>query len=137
VKLFLLEFDVKTIYTNLLDDFLGRLTGLADDDEETLKYRPLNRNCRQAVKEVIKERILPEFQSFTPLMQEASKLCLKYYLSKPGFRFDRVYESLLLPFDHPDDARDFFVWIWEVLFDGEDYHTEHLNQNNRCQFCFP
>ena len=55
------------------------------------------------------------------------KLAMRYALSRrKDTRFDRVFYSLLLPFAPTANPRDFFVWIWEECFPGEDFHVrEH------------
>ena len=31
------------------------------------------------------------------------------------------------PFDHPNDPRDFFLWIWEEWFPDENYSLDDLH----------
>jgi hypothetical protein len=114
------------VYPFALHLLLGPLAGLADDDEEACKYAILDANDECQVKPIIERLISPHFLVLEPKRREAVKTALKYYLSKPDAQFDRVFDSLLPPFSAPDNARNFFVWIWEVLFDGEDYQLDNL-----------
>lgn len=45
-------------------------------------------------------------------------------ISSLEFDFERVFESCLPPFDPPKIALDFFVWLWEALFNNEDYNID-------------
>jgi hypothetical protein len=61
-------------------------------------------------------------------------------LGKPDAYFKAIFESRLPPFYLPSDARQFFVWMWEVLFpdeslagvDYEDFQVvDDVNEPNR------
>jgi len=120
---------VETIRTfSLHENLLGPLAGLADDDDAVAKYRTLNTNDKAQVTEVIRELILPNYRSLNHDEQVSLKLCLRYYLSKPDSRLDRVFNSILPPFDPPTNARDFFLWTWEVLFPGEEFKLENWQE---------
>jgi hypothetical protein len=112
------------VYPYLLHKLLGPLS--ADDDEEYFKYRSLDPNDSEQVKEVIRGRLLPSFQAADPVRQRLSKTTLMYYLTcHGGVNFECVFDSMLMPFEHPKDARDFFVWIWEIYFPKESYVLPH------------
>ena len=102
--------------------------GGADDDEMTARFRNLDVNSAVQVKAVITAEIKPDFEAQSEKFREACRTALRYYLCKPDSRFERVFYAHLLPFDPPNDVRIFFVWVWEVLFPGQDYHVSDLGQ---------
>ena len=59
-------------------------------------------------------------------------MSLKYFLTKGDAPFHQIinhqYES---PIQSPTDPKAYFVWLWEVLFPGEDYH---LSENELRSF---
>lgn len=57
---------------------------------------------------------------------EARK-ALSYYLTTNGVDFGRIFDSNLLPFTSPSDPRIFFVWLWEIMFNYENYGIEDIN----------
>lgn len=116
------------IYSYLLDDLLGPLVGLADHDETVRKYWKVNPNDPNEIKEIIRTELLPTYLSCDAVRKRLSKLCLMYYLTTSSVPFGRVYDSCLIPFDHPANPRDFFLWIWEVFFPGEDYILSNPDQ---------
>jgi hypothetical protein len=52
----------------------------------------------------------------------------RYFLSKQGTDFGRLYDSCLLPIASPSNPRQFFVWLWEDLFGKEPFRLEDLSQ---------
>ena|SRR5436305_7081895 len=109
-----------------LSELLNGLAGMADDDEMTAKFKTLDVNDASKVKAVIASSLKPEFETRSSKFQDACRTALSYYLSKSGTRFDRPFYASLLPFDLPNDSRQFFVWVWEVFFPGQDYRVRDL-----------
>jgi hypothetical protein len=111
-----------------LSELLNGLSGMGDDDEMTARFQGLDGNNAAQVKEVIAAELKPTFDSRSEKYREACRTALRYYLSKPGARFERVFYANLLPLSPPSDVREFFVWVWEVFFPGQDYHVPDLSE---------
>ena len=109
-----------------LHAMLGPFAGLADDDEAVIKYGAINPNDEYEIKNLIRTSLKPNFKCFNEQSQQLSKQTLQYYLSKPTYNFERVFDSLLPPFDHPDEARNFFLWVWDELFPEENYRVKDI-----------
>lgn len=118
---------MKSVNPYFLHSLLEPLTGLADDDEAVVEYAKVNPNSEQEVREIIRRLIVPHCASMSEKAVERTKLAYRYYLSKPGSNFERVYYSNLPPFNAPDDPRLIFVWIWEECFPGEDFKIDDLS----------
>jgi hypothetical protein len=107
---------------------LGPLVGGADDDEAVEKYKSFDANDACAVRFLIRELIVPHVARFDDAGIARIKLAMRYYLTKRDSKWDRVFNSILPPFGAPRDPRDFFVWIWEECFPGEDFHLNNLDE---------
>jgi hypothetical protein len=110
---------MKIVNPYAIRDFLSGLAGMGDDDEYIIQYRQFDSNDSEKSKEVIQRELVPEFNRLPIKTQEFAKLSLRYYLTTDRVRWGRVYDGCLFPFDHPKNPRDFFVWIWEVMYPGE------------------
>jgi hypothetical protein len=111
--------------TTLLDPLLG----LADVDEVVEEYRSFDPNDEAAARTLIASSIVPYLRQFTDDSVARLKLTVRYYLSSPGFeRWGTLFDSVMPPFDHPREPRDFFLWIWDEWFPGEDYRLGDLSQ---------
>jgi len=100
----------------LIDALLSPLCGLADDDDSIIQYDALDINSESDVKQVLMNVLLPHYQQMELEKQTASKCALAYALLSPQFPFRRTFDSCLIPFDHPEDPKLFFIWLWDVLF---------------------
>lgn len=116
---------MKTVNPYFLNKLLSPITGIADDDEVVMYYQNMNLNEVQ-YRIIIREQLKPYFDGCSEIVKQKSKLTLSYYLSKNDYDFEDVFESCLPPFDPPENARDFFVWLWEELFGNEDYKISDL-----------
>ncbi|WP_130615774.1 hypothetical protein [Cohnella abietis] len=76
---------------------------------------------------IINELFVEYFQSLSKENKSKAKLALSYYLSRSELDLERLFDSCLPPFDPPKNARDFFVWLWEALFNDE-YYTIDPNE---------
>jgi hypothetical protein len=114
----------KIVNPYFLHESLAPWTGLADDDEVWPQYREFDSNDEAAMRREIRDQIVPHLSGLPPAILERVRLAYRYYLSceRPGLRFDRVFDSLLPPFDAPRNPRDLFLWIWQECFPDEDYH---------------
>ncbi|MCC0566090.1 hypothetical protein HN020_15355 [Brevibacillus borstelensis] len=115
---------MQVVNPHFLDLFLRPLTGLADDDEAIAYYKEIELLTEEQYKAVIRETLVEHFNNLEEVEQRKSKLALSYYLTEAEIDFERVFYSLLPPFDAPSNARDFFVWLWEELFDGESFELK-------------
>ena len=112
---------MKTVNPYFLHSLLDPLTGLADDDEAMEEFSEFNSNDTSASRELIRKMIVPHCESMGAAIRERVQLAYRYYLSVDSSDFERVFESVLPPFDPPENPRDFFVWIWEECFPQEPY----------------
>lgn len=128
IKLDDMQMTNNTIYTFLLHQLLAPLCGMADSPESVDEFRSYSPDDAIQMKSMIRQYLLPHYAHLNSAERRYSKLCLMYYLSKPDSHFDRVLDSQLLPLASPKNARDFFVWMWEVFFGQESYQLQHLDQ---------
>ena len=119
---------MKQVNPYYLSKILYPFAGMADFDEEVIKYRSLDPNNETEVKKVIEEILKPYFLGFDHNSQEKIKLTLSFYLTKSSVNFGGIFDSLLPPFESPDNPVDFFIWVWEVFFPNEDYHLDDLDE---------
>ena len=110
----------------MLNDLLNPLGGTGDNNEEILKYKNFDSNDETKSKLIISEKIKPYYDNSPALYKNAVKRALSYFLTTNRINFGRLYDSCLIAFDHPADARDFFLWIWEILFPNEDYRIKDI-----------
>jgi hypothetical protein len=118
---------MKRVNPNLIAVLVRPLWGLADDEAEVVTYRSLSPDDERAYRAIIRERLKPAFDRFKERDRAECKISLGYYLSKPDFRFDRIMDSNLLPFDPPTEPRNLFLWFWEECFGSENYIVDDLN----------
>ena len=111
-----------------LQTLVEPFTGLADDDEAVRTYVDLDPNDEQRMRAIIRDSIVPHATSLSVDAAERVKLAYRYYHSKSDSDFGRVFYSNLPPFNAPDDPRNFFLWIWEECFPGQDFHLNGLDQ---------
>lgn len=104
-----------------ITDLLSPITGLADDDEAVEKYRDIDTSVDNDYRKIIRKEIRTYYDYLNSEKKDKVKRALNYYLATSEIDFERLIESCLPPFDPPKDARDFFVWVWEELFEGETY----------------
>lgn len=98
----------------------GHLGGRADDIDEVAKYASLDVNDQDSVKCIIRELCAPlVLDSRSDQLQDRVKTALGYYLATNEIDFASVFDAYLLPFRCPSNAKNFFLWIWEVLYPGE------------------
>lgn len=114
-----------------IEELLSPLIGEADNDNFFNKYvdysYDLDGNDVKIVKEILLSEISPYWNTKDDCSKNRMKKSLSYYLTTNKVNFGRLYDSNLLPFNHPDNPRDFFVWLWEILFPEESYLIEDLS----------
>lgn len=131
---------MKTVNPYFLDVFLRPLAGLGDDEEAVKFYQEMNLVTEDDYRRVIKDTLVEDFNRLDEEKKRKSKVALSYCLTKPVVDFEGIFNASLLPFDPPEDARNFFVWLWTELFkkesyimlDVESYHiVSDVNEPNR------
>lgn len=110
-----------------LDDVLSPLTGGADDDEQIDLYNGLDVNNESLIKGIILKTIKPEFSNKSLSYQIEVRKALAFALLSTNINFDRIFNRNLIAFEHPTESRDFFVWIWEILFDKQRINLEDIS----------
>lgn len=104
---------------------LNPIGGLADDDHAFEHYQDFNSNDEAVVRTLIREEIRPYLESLDRRSHDRISDAFRFYLSRGGMDFERVFYSMLPPFEAPRNPRDFFVWIWEECFGGDyDFDEE-------------
>lgn len=111
----------------LLSAFLEPWCGLGDDDAAIGSFLSFDPENGEQVQALIRATLPGHFSRFTEDSQESLKQSLRYFLNLPDFDFEGVFEASLPPFDPPSDARLFFTYIWEVLFEGEDFAIRDID----------
>jgi len=117
---------MQTVNKYMIGDLLNPLGGSADIDEKIFEYQNVDSNNEIEIKKIISGNIKPHYEKQSEAYKLSAKLSLSYFLTTNRIDYGYVYDSCLIAFDHPTDARVFFLWIWEVLFPGEDYHIENV-----------
>lgn len=119
---------MKSVNPYYVEELLGPLIGMGDDDEMVYSYMNLDTDSEQEIKAIISDLLMPNFFKFSKEKQEGCKRSLSYYLTTEKINFGNIYESCMLPFDHPHDPKLFFIWLWEVLFEDENFIMENPSQ---------
>lgn len=112
-----------------LDVPLHPLAGLGDSDESAqLPYICLDPNNEQQMRDVIREQFVPFVRRIDAESVAKMKRAFKYYLSSTGVAWGSVFDAVYMPFEHPGNPRDFFVWVWEECFPGESWQFDDLDR---------
>jgi len=118
---------MKEVNKFLLEDVLSPLIGGADMDEYSHLWY-VDSDNELVIKDIIKEFFLPYFQTLNDAYHSKLKLSFAYYLKNNSkVDFERIIDSHLLPFAPPSPAINFFKWMWEVFFPGEDIFSISLD----------
>lgn len=110
---------------------MSPLGGRADDDAYIDLFQSLNSNDEAAMREMIRERFVPSAKSFHPRIRDRVLLTYRYYLTRPYEGWGELFDSNLLPFEHPNDARSFFLWLFQECFPGEEWLLPHWESYER------
>lgn len=117
---------MQTVNWYIINDLLNPLGGTADIDEKICQYKNIDKNNEEEVKEIIAAEIKPYYNESSEAYKISAKRSLSYFLTTNRINFGQLYDSCLIAFDHPDDSRLFFLWIWEILFPREHYHMHDI-----------
>lgn len=126
IQFFLRYIKMNKVNQAFLHDILIPLAGLADDDEQAEKYSSIDPNDEDSVKSIINATIIPYIQNQSKMYKDCVKDALSYFLTQDKVDFEGIFDSNLLPFPAPTKAKLFFVWIWELLFEGKSYIVTDL-----------
>jgi hypothetical protein len=119
---------MKTVNPYFFIELLGPFVGMADVDDQVETYRNINPDSEEEIKKIILDILKPHFDSLHETKKGKCKETLSYYLTTSKIDFDGLFASYLLPFDPPSIPKLFFTWLWEVLFEGENYVMENPDQ---------
>ena len=110
-------------YTNplLIDKAVEPFIGTADIDEEYEIYKDVDTNNQNELKSFLNKWLLPYFQNYSDEMKSRIKVTLRHFLACNDMDYSRECESHLFAFKTPNNAKDFFICVWETLYPGEDY----------------
>lgn len=117
---------MQTVNEYMIRDLLCPLGGSADIDEKIYQYQNVDGNSENEIKKIISETIKPFYERQTEGYRVSSKRSLSYFLTTNRMDYGYIYDSCLIAFDHPTNPRDFFVWVWEILFPNENYHVTDI-----------
>lgn len=119
---------MKNVNPYYIHALLAPLTGLADDENSVRDFSIIDSDNEHQMKQIIRLYLKPYFLRFDGQSKEISKLSLRYYLTKADSDLGRIYDSCLLPFESPSEPRLFFKWLWEELFNGENFWLENIDE---------
>jgi hypothetical protein len=118
---------MRTVNPYFLEVPLTPIIGGADIDELT-EYTTLDSTDEQALRQVIRELIVPFWATLGPQIRERVQLAYRYYLSQLDTDFANVFHSIMAPFRAPPEPRKFFLWVWEECCPGEDYRLSSFDE---------
>jgi hypothetical protein len=110
----------------LVEALLGPF-GAMSDEELSDARKWINPNESVSVKGLIANVLKPEFDRYDKNSQRLIRDNLSYFLTVGFDHWKSLYEMSMPPIDASDDPRQFFVWLWEVLFPGEDHVMSDLS----------
>lgn len=89
--------------------------GLADVDDVADHYMELGQLTDENYRQIIKQDLVPYYCSLPKKKRLDLLNKLKTALEDNKCNFEREFNSVLPPFDPPEDPKQFFVWIYEEL----------------------
>jgi hypothetical protein len=122
----------KIVNSMFLGMFFYPCTGMADYvdmNHEEAYLLDIDPNNKSEVVDVIQSIFIPYYKSnFSTEELSRMKNALQYYLATNNIDFSLEFNSHLLPFDHPQNAKDFFLWLWETCFPNEHYELSSSDE---------
>jgi hypothetical protein len=118
---------MKTVNPYFLDVPLTPIIGGADIDELTAAYGSLDATDETAVRQLIRDLIIPFWVTLGPQIRARVQLAYRYYLSRPDTDFANVFGSIMAPFRAPSEPRTIFLWVWEECCPDEDYRLSSFD----------
>lgn len=106
---------------------LEPITGLADDDDAVTRYADVDLNNEQQARSIISRLIVPHVTGLGPKSRAKTQLAYQYYLSKETSNWQNVFDSVLPPFEAPQDVRRFMCLLYEECFHSQDWRLPSLD----------
>ena len=107
---------------------LGGLGRIGDEAAREIYKRP-DPYSEASLKDVFRRFAVTHFEANPDKYKKKCKDSLRYFLTTREAPFERILlsqqDSELM---NPPDPYQFFVWLWEVLFAGEDFHIKNLDE---------
>lgn len=109
-----------TVYPESIIYLFAPLVGMADEGMGV--DRALNPAIvsEETVKQIYECEVKPYFLCLDPRLQTVCKHALAHLINADNVNFANEFHSMLLPFRCPDEPKDAFVWLWDVLFPNEE-----------------
>lgn len=85
-------------------------------DDVCMELSDADVNNEEEVRAIIREKVVPHFQSYTEDSQRKIKDSLKYFICTNNPSIDRLFPAFHLPFEPPESAQSFFSIVWEEFF---------------------
>lgn len=119
--------DVNLYVVESLIDNIASLN--LSDEEDTNLRKKINPNNETEVKIIFREWLIPEYKRWGIKTQFKFKESLRYLLySNDEKLFNFVAGGNEPPFEFPQPLRNYFIWLWEVLFAEENYKIENITE---------
>lgn len=104
----------------LFEDLIGPWIGMADDDMSFQRFKNFDASNRQALIEVVRTDILPHYLSMSDEEKNDIIELLPVIKACNIQELNRLWDSVLPPFDLPSDPHAFFaILINELQNSGE------------------
>ena len=119
-----------TVNPIFIEEFLTPMVGGGDREEDKNVIRMSNCNLDHEGDSVvlIREFLLPSFNSLPDPIKIISKYTLAYYLYFNKIDFEDILSSIMAPVKYSKNVRPFFVKIWKEIFKEESYeYIKDLN----------
>lgn len=113
----------------IVGHLIGALATLNLADEEVDELYEIDANNEAEVKENFRRFLVPEFDNYELKIKQRLKEALKYLLCFGDEEsFQLVKNMNEPPFNFPNPSKQYFIWLWEVLFDDESYKIENIDE---------
>lgn len=104
---------IRYVHWEFLGDILDDLTMLTD--QETGHFSEREFSDPEAIRELIRSWILPDFYRYTPASHEKIRNTLAFYLATRSGKLEWVFPSFNIPLKVPS-AHLFYSLVWEALY---------------------
>lgn len=93
-----------------------------EDNEEL--FQDLDYENEVDVKNIIKSVLKPHFHAFDENSKVIVKNSLGYFLYHDSDMWESIFAMNHPQFDLPSEPIKFYKWLWEILFENDDYEDE-------------
>ncbi len=108
------------INIHFLTDIINSIS-YYDFDECDLLFARLDGNDEYEMKLIIRYNLYINYLFKPDKYKKIFKPTLQYYLTTEIVDFESIFNDAMVSFDCTKKPKTFFIWIWEVFFEGEDY----------------